>query len=320
MTSVQLDSNSCGVWLIAAMAACAHSLPKPSVRNDAFDIAFSLFGRKKEFRDENVESEVPSFENWESKDCINIYTSAKFLIDVLKNNPANSPFCTEVLLKGIRSNYFYITGTTKCPMPRITADDNEAYVKTRNTNKLYCEVGENAHTVHIDDNQSLYDTRSSNTYVRSYLSINDVIMLKRSYCVSKSLLLLRTIVSFASPVDGPNIPYVAVFYQTHSNFSESATIQSYGNVKRTSATPKPYYRTSNDVLAKAKKLLKTGMQAKAIYDKINDESGGVYASSSQGQGLRDTSKVYRQKEIESVKKEPHDDLLNVIVCKVKATN
>ena len=62
-TRLQFDSNSCGVWLIAAMAADVHSLPKPSVRSDAFDIAFSLFEWKKEFRDENVESEVPSSEN-----------------------------------------------------------------------------------------------------------------------------------------------------------------------------------------------------------------------------------------------------------------
>ena len=230
------------------MAVYVHSLPKLSVRNDAFDIAFSLFERKKEFRDENVESEVPSSENWKSEDHINIYTSAKFLIDVLKNNPANSPFYTEVLPKGIRSNYFYITDTTKCPMSHITTDDNGAYIKTRNTNKLYCEIGENAHTVHMDDNQYFYNTRNSNIYTRSYVSINDVIMLKRSYCVSKSLPL---------------------------------------------ATPKPYYQTLNDVLAKTKKLLKTEMQAKAVYDKINDESGGVYASSSQGQELRDTRQVYQ---------------------------
>ena len=163
-----------------------HSLLTPSVRNDAFDIAFSLFERKKEFQDENVESEVPSSENWKSEDHINIYTSAKFLIDVFKNNPANSPFYTEVLPKGIRSNYFYITDTTKCPMSHITADDNGVYVKTWNTNKLYCEVGENAHTVHMDDNQYFYNTRNWNTYSRLYVSINDVIMLKRSYCVSKS--------------------------------------------------------------------------------------------------------------------------------------
>ena len=54
------------------------------------------------------------------------------------------------------------------------------------------------------------------------------------------------------------------------------------------------------------------MQAKTVYDKIIDESGGVYASSSQGQDLRDTRQVYRQKGKESLKKEPHNDLSNVI--------
>ena len=85
-------------------------------------------------------------------------------------------------------------------------------------------------------------------------------MLKRSYCVSKIFPFSRTIVSFASPADSPNIPYVAVFYQIHSNMSESAMVKShgksYGNAKRTNATSKPYYRTSNNVLAKTKKLLK----------------------------------------------------------------
>ena len=51
-TRVQFDSNSCGVWLIAAMAAYVQSLQKSPVRNDAFDIAFSLFERKFEFRGE----------------------------------------------------------------------------------------------------------------------------------------------------------------------------------------------------------------------------------------------------------------------------
>ena len=52
------------VWL-KHLAAYVHSLPKSSVRNYAFDITFSLFERKKEFRDENVQSEVPSSEKLE---------------------------------------------------------------------------------------------------------------------------------------------------------------------------------------------------------------------------------------------------------------
>ena len=129
----------------------------------------------------------------------------------------------------------------------------------RETKKLYCEVGENAHTVHMDDNQYFYNTRNSNTYTRSYVSINDVIMLKRSYCVSKSLPLSRKIVSFASLADSPNILYVAVFLSNSFKRVRKATIQSHGNAKRTNATSKPYYRTSNDILVKTKKLQKIGM-------------------------------------------------------------
>ena len=66
-----------------------------------------------------------------------------------------------------------------------------------------------------------------------------------------------------------------LFYQGHSNVSESAKIQSHGHAKRTNATSKLYYRTPNDVLAKTNKLIKTGMQAKAVYDKINGKSGGA---------------------------------------------
>ena len=78
-----------------------------------------------------------------------------------------------------------------------------------------------------DDNQYFKYTRDSDTYTRSY--------------VLKILPLSMTILSFASPADGLNIPYVTLFYQTHSNVSESATIQSHGNAKRTNATSKPFY-------------------------------------------------------------------------------
>ena len=111
-------------------------------------------------------------------------------------------------------------------------------------------------------------------YTRSYVSINDGIILKLCYFVSKSLhfqsqlfywLPQRTAVTYL----------MLLFYQGHSNVSESTKIQSHGNAKRTNATSKLYYRTPNEVLVKTNKLLKTGMQAKAVYDKINGESGGA---------------------------------------------
>ena len=56
----------------------------------------------------------------------------------------------------------------------ITAYENGAYVKTRNTNKLYCEVRGNAHTVHMDDNQFFYNI-ATQTYIqdRTYQSMTE---------------------------------------------------------------------------------------------------------------------------------------------------
>ena len=137
MTRVQFDSNSCGAWLIAAMAGYVHSLPNHQWEMMLLTLRLVYLNERKNFEMKMLSLK---FLHVKSEDHIKIYTSAQFLIDVLKNNPANSLFHTKVLTKGIRSNYFYITETTKCPMSHITADNNGAYVKTRNTNKLYCEV------------------------------------------------------------------------------------------------------------------------------------------------------------------------------------
>ena len=47
---VQLDSNNCGVWLVAGIASYAHRLPLPSGLDDAFDIAYSPLGLKRRFQ------------------------------------------------------------------------------------------------------------------------------------------------------------------------------------------------------------------------------------------------------------------------------
>ena len=143
-----------------------------------------------------------------------------------------------------------------CPTLQLTKmsfDDNTLKLKAQ----ISCIVRSEKMLIQsIQMLTSTFITLATQTHTRSYVSINGLIMLKRSYCVSKSLPLSRTILSFASPADSSNILYNAFFYHTHLNVSESATIQSHGNAKRTSATSKPYYRTLNDVLANTKKLLK----------------------------------------------------------------
>ena len=136
---VQFDSNSCGVWLVAGIASYVHALPLPSGLDDAFDIAYSLLERKVEIP---VNSSVPTSSNWKSEDHINFFSTAHFLVHALMKDPFRSEFYLEDAPKGIRSNFFYITDVTKCPMSTITADDNGAYIKTRNTTKQYCYVGD----------------------------------------------------------------------------------------------------------------------------------------------------------------------------------
>ena len=211
-------------------------------------------------------------------------------------DPFRSEFYLEDAPKGIRSNFFYITDVTKCPMSTITADDNGAYIKTRNTTKLYCQVGDETKGVREESGKFYYNVKQSyNSYERKYVSPDHVILLKRSYCKAKSFPLTRTIISFSSPPDGPASPYVAVFYQTTAKISNDSKILCHGNAKKRVSLEKPYVRTNHQILSKAREFIDKGMPPKQVYDQINQESGGVFESPSQGQELRDTQQVYRQK-------------------------
>ena len=41
----QLDSNSCGIWLVAGMSSYLMDLPNISCRNNAFDITYTSLER-----------------------------------------------------------------------------------------------------------------------------------------------------------------------------------------------------------------------------------------------------------------------------------
>ena len=141
-----------------------------------------------------------------------------------------------------------------------------------------------------------YDVqRSYNSYERKYVSPGYVILLKRSYCKSKRFPLTRAIISFPSPSDGPASPYIAVFYQKTAKISNDSKILCHDNAKERVSLEKLYIRTNDQTLSKAGELIDKGMAPKQVYDQIYQESGGVCESPSQGQELRDTQQVYRQK-------------------------
>ena len=56
---------------------------------------------------------------------------------MLTNDPESSEYFRQFPLKGIRTNFFFITDISKTSISGINADDNGAYLKSRNTSKFY---------------------------------------------------------------------------------------------------------------------------------------------------------------------------------------
>ena len=106
----QFDANSCGVWLVAAMSSYLINLPEISDRYNAFEIAYNFLERN------------PIIQKVES-----LYT----------NDTKKSEYFRQSLLKGIRTNFFFITDISKTSISDINAGDNGAYLKSCNTNKFY---------------------------------------------------------------------------------------------------------------------------------------------------------------------------------------
>ena len=128
---------------------------------------------------------------------------------------------------------------------------------------------------------------SRNSYKKVYIPSDKILKLSRTYTKSESFPLIRAAIKVSNPASDPPSPFVAVFYQV-SAISEKEEVSCQNS--------KPYFRTSKNVLKKAREKCVNGLNAKTVYDEINKESGGVYYSSSQSIELRDTRQVHRQKE------------------------
>ena len=128
----QFDANSCGVWLVAAMSSYLINLPEISDRYNAFEIAYNFLERNPIIQ--KVESLYTQFP---TEDHTKKIVSADFLIHVLRNDTKKSEYFRQSLLKGIRTNFFFITDISKTSISHINAGDNGAYLKSCNTNKFY---------------------------------------------------------------------------------------------------------------------------------------------------------------------------------------
>ena len=108
----------------------------------------------------------------------------------------------------------------------------------------------------------------------------------------------------SNPINGPPSPYVVVLYQAEQIIESSENLPHGNAIKH----DKPYFRTSKDVLEQTKENLSKGMPPKKVYDRMNDDSGGVFFSTSQSNELRDTRQLYQQSE--NLKKKRKEDEIN----------
>ena len=294
----QIDSNSCGAWLVSGICSHLLNLPEIADREHAFAICYSLLERESKATQPSMHTErfPDSYHEKQQKK----FSTAKFLINALTDSPKKSKYFREIPPKGIRTNFFY---TVNSAMPLssladINADDNGAYLKFRITIKPYYYGKDQINTVHQINDEYYYNKRETyKSYSKVTVSADNVVSLHRTYGKPKSFPFTRTIIKMSNPNNGPPSPYVAVLYQAehlpHGNAIEHE---------------KPYFRTSKDVLEKTKENLSKGMPPKKVYDRINDDSGGAIFSISQSNELRDTRQVYRQSE--NLRKKRKEDQIN----------
>ena len=134
------------------------------------------------------------------------------------------------------------------------------------------------------------------------MKTENVVALERTYGKAKSFPLMRTITKIKSLASGPESYFVGVSYNALEIISESSKALPHGN---SITNGEQYLRTSRDVLHRTKDKIESGMEPKAVYDQMNNESGGVFYSTSQSHELRDMQQVYRQRQnVKNTKKAP----------------
>ena len=225
-TRRQFDSNSCGVWLVAAICSYITGLPEILDRGNAFDICYNLLNHVSEAPEPQNEPDDYSID-FSTDEQLNNFTDAKSLIDVFSNNPEKSEYFMKSPPTGIRSTYFYIADISKTSIACVRADDNVAYRNTRCTKKKYVVKDGKTYTTWEEEGRYYFNKKVTyNSFSKVFVNISDVIQLHRSYGKAKSFSLTRIIVTMTRPINCPICPYVGVFY----NASDTITVKYFPTV------------------------------------------------------------------------------------------
>ena len=171
----QFYANSYSVWLVAGMSSHLINLPEISDIYNAFYITYNLLELYPIIQ--KVESLSPQFF---TEDQMKKIASADFLIHVLTKDPKTSEYFRQSPPKGIRTNFFFITDISKTSISDINADDNGAYLQSRNTNKLYYCENDRTSIVHEDISDKLYYNERKKVYIPS----DKIVKLSRTYTKS----------------------------------------------------------------------------------------------------------------------------------------
>lgn len=162
--------------------------------------------------------------------------------------------------------------------------------------------------LHEEERRFYFNVKSSyRSYKKVFLPDENVVAIHRRYCAAKSFPLKRCVISISHPAKGPPSPHVGVLYRASDSINECPTLP-HGNAKR----KRPYFRTSGEVLTKAKQTVTEGIPMKKIYDKINNESGGIFNCDSQSKKIRNMRQIYRQKEKDPNNNENKDQITHLI--------
>ena len=213
------------------------------------------------------------------------------MIPLLEENPEKSEYYRKVTPKGVQKNFFYVTHSANTD---INADDNEAYIKPRNTTKLYAAATGQVFIARRNDAEYYYNNRiACNSYTRVDVPLEESISVGRDYGKDESFALTRAVINISYLSDGPEIIFVAVVYLAESTIKESTPFLPHGNTTKDSFLTKPYIRANKGVSEKTKQMARDGVTPKTINDTINNNTG-VYISTSRSNELRDNKQVYRQ--------------------------
>ena len=94
-----------------------------------------------------------------------------FLCSVSINNPKRSEYFRQSPPKAIQTNFFFITDISYTSISDITADENDAYPRSPNTNKFYyCDNDQTSIVREYISGKLYYNEKLSGNFYKKFTS------------------------------------------------------------------------------------------------------------------------------------------------------